>query len=78
MSKIASAAYPIPAQGRSAAEMTGHVSHVASRLERQAGFLFYRLLKPIAPEDPYTMLTFWKSRNHYRKAAQEVARAVQH
>ena len=73
MAKIASAAYPIPARGRNITEITGHVSTVVSQLEQHAGFLFYRLLKPVAPEDPYTMLTFWQSRRHYRNAAQEVA-----
>ena len=71
MSKIASAAYQIPAQGRNSTEVTGQVSQIASQLEQKAGFLFYRLLKPVAPEDPYTMLTFWQSRRHYRNATRE-------
>ncbi|NET73578.1 MAG: hypothetical protein F6K62_22350 [Sphaerospermopsis sp. SIO1G2] len=73
MSKIASAAFQIPAQGRSFSEVTGHVTDVVSELEKQTGFLFYRLLRPVAPEDPYTMLTFWQSRRHYRNAAREVS-----
>lgn len=72
MSKIASAAYQIPAQGQTISDVTGHVSDVVSQLEKQTGYLFYRLLKPVAPEDPYTMLTFWQSRRHYRNAARQV------
>ncbi len=72
MSKITSAAYQIPAQGRSMTEISGQIAAVANQLESQAGFLFYRLLKPVAPDDPYTMLTFWQSRRHHRIATQSV------
>ena len=39
--------------------------HRADALKQLPGFVSYRLLRPIGPKDPFTVLTFWQTREDY-------------
>ena len=52
--------------------VAGDVDSFEQRLHKQAdtlkqlpGFVSYRLLRPIGPKDPFTVLTFWQTREAY-------------
>lgn len=35
-------------------------------VDKQEGFIAYRLLRPSKPEDPYVVLTFWETEQAFR------------
>ncbi len=37
----------------------------AADVETMPGFLSFHLLRPISPDDPYVVMTFWESHEHY-------------
>ncbi|MCA9778764.1 MAG: antibiotic biosynthesis monooxygenase [Candidatus Eremiobacteraeota bacterium] len=42
------------------------------------GFVAYRLLRPSKEEDPYVVLTFWESEDHFRQWTQSENFREQH
>lgn len=38
----------------------------ASLVDRMPGFISYRLLRPTKPSDPYIVMTFWASDDHFK------------
>lgn len=71
MSKIISAVHHIPVRNSNIDKAEARLRSQAQTLQKTPGFLYYRLLKPITPEDTYSVLTFWQSRKHYRAAIEE-------
>ncbi len=67
MSKIISAVHHAVVSG-DAAQIESKLNAQASNLETVPGFMYYRLLRPIDPDDNYAVLTFWQSRKHYHAA----------
>ena len=61
-----SAAHRIPVQGDPNL-LENQLHEQAARLKQLPGFLSYRLLRPIGPDDPFTILTFWQTRQHYER-----------
>lgn len=72
MSKMISAVHHIAINGYNAEEIEARLKAQASKLKKIPGFLYYRLLRPLQPEDPYAILTFWQSRKHYLAAMHAV------
>lgn len=72
MSKVVSAVHHL-SLGQQEDRQVSSLLEKFNQLREIPGFLYYRLLKPIAPDDTYAIITFWQSRRHYRAAIQEVA-----
>jgi heme-degrading monooxygenase HmoA len=68
MNRIISAVYRPQMSNHSSEEVEAAMQAYVSRLKQVPGFLYYRILKPIAPDDAYAVLTFWQSQRHYRAA----------
>ncbi|MCA9981065.1 MAG: antibiotic biosynthesis monooxygenase [Anaerolineales bacterium] len=71
MSNIISAVYRPKLADKSPDEAEAALYEYVTRLKQIPGFLYYRILKPIAPDDAYAVLTFWQSRRHYRAAMKQ-------
>ena len=71
MTKMISAVHQARTKGVDAHEIRQQLEQTAVELQKWPGFLYYRLLPPIAPEDGYKLLTYWQSRRHYQAAVQQ-------
>lgn len=74
--KMISAVHHLKINGRSYQEIEDKLHRRADKLRKVPGFLFYRLLKPITPQDDYALLTFWQSRRHYQAALPKAEAAL--
>ncbi|MBK8434729.1 MAG: antibiotic biosynthesis monooxygenase [Chloroflexi bacterium] len=70
MGKMISAVHYARQKGADLYEVKRQLEQTAVDLQQWPGFLYYRLLSPIAPDDGYKLLTFWQSRQHYQAAVQ--------
>jgi heme-degrading monooxygenase HmoA len=70
MNKIISAVHQARAKGVDVSEVKQQLEQTAVELQKWPGFLYYRLLPPLVPEDGYKLLTYWQSRQHYQAAVQ--------
>jgi heme-degrading monooxygenase HmoA len=68
MSKIVSAVHHTVVSEGDAAQVESKLKSQAGHLEKVPGFMYYRLLRPLDPDDTYAVLTFWQSRKHYHAA----------
>ena len=71
MSKIVSAVHHTPMKSEKPAQVEALLTSQAQLLQKTPGFLSYRLLRPLTPEDTYSVLTFWQSTKHYRAAVEQ-------
>ena len=55
----------IPVNPKYSAAFEERFSDRASLVDGMDGFVSFRLLKPRQPEDPYIVMTFWQSHDHF-------------
>lgn len=45
----------------------------ASLVDGMAGFISFQLLRPLAPDQPYVVMTFWESEAHFKAWTESAA-----
>jgi heme-degrading monooxygenase HmoA len=50
----------------------------AGQVDQMPGFVAFRLLRPSKPDQPYVVLTFWESEEHFRAWTSSEAFREQH
>lgn len=56
----------IPVHPDHAAAFEARFQERSGLVDTMPGFVAYRLLRPAKPDQPYIVLTFWESEDHFR------------
>ncbi|MFP4322770.1 MAG: antibiotic biosynthesis monooxygenase family protein [Anaerolineales bacterium] len=63
----------IPVNPDYAEDFEARFADRASLVDGMPGFIAFQLLRPTKPEDPYIVMTFWESQDHFKAWTQSEA-----